>query len=153
MRLNRFIFASACLFSANALADSCINVASNQVINFGQYGNFINDTTGDVNAQIGGNVMCAQIQGITQVNGAIQQAFQQGIPFSVGLFSAAGQSNGNGLGGQANLANITTACGTGGSNVFGFMSGYNGFVNQFNAQATCGGDFDTLVNLPVFLNF
>ncbi len=141
--------------------NSCINVGSNSVVNFGSIGNYVGgDVTGSGNTfQLGHQITCAPLTSTFQANAAIQKSFQAGIPFSIGLHGQGrGQGYGHGQGHgspsdganslQANLSAVQFACGIDDTTNALFQS--NLFTNQFNAQA-CQGSIDDLINLPVWL--
>lgn len=149
MKLSLCLLAASVVSATNAFAqDTCINLGNNSVINFGSIGNYVGGDMGSGNTlQLGHNVTCSPIQSSLQANAAIQQSFQAGIPFSIGLLAVTAPSNGNSAS-QGNISNLQFACGV--DDTANALMQTNVFTNQFTAQA-CQGSISDLVNLPVWL--
>lgn len=153
MKLVPFATVVASSLAATAIADPCVNMASNNVLNFGVIGPYVGgDINGNPSINTGQQITCAPLQNAYQANKAIQSAYRSGVPFQIGLASLNYDhgSSGNHAPPQhsSSYQNLHFACGLDTSaNVLLLQ---NLGTNQFTAQA-CSGGVQHLINLPVFL--
>jgi hypothetical protein len=99
--------ASVAIAGSSFAQSTCLNIASNNVLNLGNIGSYIGGGIGDNNfINVGDTIACSPIQGAFQANQALQAAFQSGIPVTLGLFAFGGQNIDQDIDPQANLSKI-----------------------------------------------